>query len=148
MFSNTNIFKNSTNNAAPTKLLKDLTNYSKVEQAGKTLIMNYQISHLFGRTKNPLLFTCPWNIAYIPKYLDPFTGHETQGQYSKQFKEIISPIIKEKFKYYIEEYNTIIKTLIADKIDDTIEIVKKSANMEDDTLRSFEADVRKELSEI
>lgn len=86
MFGNTKIFKDSTNNAEPTKLLKNLTTYSKTRQAGKTLIMNYQISHLFGRTKNPLLFTCPWNVAYIPKYLDPFTGHETQGQYSEEFK--------------------------------------------------------------
>lgn len=148
MFGNTNIFKDSTNNAEPTKLLKNLTTYSKTKQAGKTLIMNYQISHLFGRTKNPLLFTCPWNVAYIPKYLDPFTGHETQGQYSVEFKQIILPILKEKFKDYIEEYNTIIKTKIANKIDESLQFVKTSTNFNIDEFRRFETDVKNELSEI
>ena len=148
MFGNTNVFKDSTNNAEPTKLLKNLTIYSKTKQTGKTLIMNYQISHLFGRTKNPLLFSCPWNIAYIPKYLDPFTGHETQGQYSEQFKQIIAPILTEKFNGYIEEYNIIIKTKIADKIDESLKFVKKSANLNIDDFRRFETDVRNELSEI
>ncbi len=41
------------------------------------------------KTKNPLLFGCGWNIAYIPKYIDPFTGHETQGCYSEEFKKIL-----------------------------------------------------------
>lgn len=148
MFGNTNIFKDSTNNAEPTKLLKNFTTYSKTKQAGKTLIMNYQISHLFGRTKNPLLFTCPWNVAYIPKYLDPFTGHETQGQYSEDFKKIILPILKEKFKEYIEEYNTIIKKIIADKIDDSLKFVKSSTNLNFDEFKRFETDVKNELSEI
>ena len=70
--------------------------------------MNYQVSHLFGRTKNPLLFTSPWNIAYIPKYLDPFTGHESQGIHSTEFKNIFNQLIAKKFEPYIQDYHNFI----------------------------------------
>ena len=108
LFGNENVLKDATNNAQPTKLIKGNSNYCKVTEDGKNgkeKIRNYQISHLFGRTKNPLLFNCSWNIAYIPKYLDPFTGHETQGEHSSEFKDLILPLLKEKFSFYIKDYN-------------------------------------------
>ena len=148
LFENMNVKKDSTNNAEPTKLLKNLTQYSKTNQAEKKLIINYQISHLFGKTKNPLLFTCPWNIAYIPKYLDPFTGHETQGQYSEEFKQIIVPFLKEKFNTYISEYNSIVQNKIADKIDESLKFVKSQTDINSYDFKRFETDVRRELSEI
>ena len=148
IFGNTSVKKDSANNTEPTKLLKNLTQFSKIKQAKKTFIANYQISHLFGKTKNPLLFTCPWNIAYIPKYLDPFTGHETQGQYSNQFKQIFLPILKEKFKNYIDEYNLIIRNNIADKIEESLKFVKTQTCLNVYEFRRFEIDVRNELSEI
>ncbi|AIJ38274.1 hypothetical protein [Flavobacterium psychrophilum] len=61
LFDNPNFKKDSTNNAQPTKLIATLTNYTKVKTGiykEKNLIVNYQISHLFGRTKNPFLFNC------------------------------------------------------------------------------------------
>lgn len=153
MFENANIKKDPTNNAKPTELLKNNTSYSKIKQSGKTLIANYQISHLFGKTKNPLLFNCPWNIAYIPKYLDPFTGHETQGQHSKDFKHSFLISLKEKFKDYIEEYNLIIRNDVADKIEESLEfvkseMVKSKIEFSIDEFNRFKRDVRNELSEI
>ncbi len=148
LFENKKLKKDSNNNYQPTKLLKNLTQFSKTKKKGKTLIINYQISHLFGRTKNPLLFTCPWNIAYIPKYLDPFTGHETQGQYSEQFKQIFLPIIKEKFRNYIDDYNLVIRDKITHRLEESLEFVQKITNLSNDEFKRFEKDVRKELSEI
>ncbi|WP_238403062.1 hypothetical protein, partial [Flavobacterium psychrophilum] len=84
-----------------------------------------QISHLFGRTKNPFLFNCAWNIAYVPKYLDPFTGHETQGEYSNEFKNMFTPIINEKFRQYIIEYNELISNLLP-IIDDALKLTKEN----------------------
>lgn len=149
MFENYSVEKDPTNNAEPTKLLKNLTSYSKTNQSGKTLILNYQISHLFGKTKNPLLFTCPWNIAYIPKYLDPFTGHETQGPYSEQFKkEIFFPFLRERYKDYIEEYNSIIKTKVTPIIDESLQYVKSKMRLNIKDFNKFKTDVRSELGEI
>ncbi len=148
LLGNTNIKKDSSNNAEPTKLLKNLTEFSKTEMRGKTKIMNYQISHLFGRTKNPLLFGCSWNIAYLPKYIDPFTGDETQGIYSKRFKEIFRPIIKEKFKFYINDYNEIIRNFINPHIKESLAFVKKECKLDKSDFEKFERDLKNELNEI
>jgi hypothetical protein len=88
LFSNLNIKKDSSNNNVPTILMSRLTGLNKKlkkDTVQQERIQNYQISHLFGKTKNPLLFSAPWNFAYIPKYIDPFTGHETQGEHSRIF---------------------------------------------------------------
>ncbi len=148
MFGNTNIKKDPSNNTEPTKVLKSLTQYSKIKHEEKTLIVNYQISHIFGKTKNPFLFTSPWNIAYIPKYLDPFTGHETQGEHSIFFKKLLLPIVKNQFKVYIEEYNFLIRSKIKCRIDESLDFVKASAKISSAEFDRFELDVRKELCEI
>jgi hypothetical protein len=151
LFCNSKLVKDSSNNYYPTKLLENLTSFSKKNKKDSVLIKNYQISHLFGRTKNPLLFNCPWNVAYIPKYLDPFTGHETQGEFSIEFKELITPIIKSKFKIYIDDYNSIYRDCIADKIDESLDYVKKYSkeiNLSDKKFKRFENDVKNELREI
>ena len=62
---NNNIKKDPTNNAEPTKIIRALTGYSKTVNSKYELIRNYQISHIFGRTKNIYAFTAPWNIVYI-----------------------------------------------------------------------------------
>ena len=148
LLNNTNVIKDSSNNAEPTKLLKNLTEFSKTNKKGKTKIMNYQISHLFGKTKNPLLFECSWNVAYLPKYLDPFTGHETQGIYSDKFKEIYTPIIKRKFKTYIDDYNRIIRDRINPNIEESLDFVKKEFKIKKDEFIKIERDLRNELNEI
>lgn len=151
LFGNENVIKDSTNNAQPTKLIKLNTNYCKVTEDGKNgkeLIRNYQISHLFGRTKNPLLFNCAWNIAYIPKYLDPFTGHETQGNHSSEFKNIILPILEEKFDFYIKDYNKIVESRILNNIDQCLFKVKKELKIDETEFLRFETDARIELNVI
>lgn len=61
-----------TNNQGPTKILEQSTGLKK-----QINIVNYQVAHIFeSRTANPFLFTAPWMVCYIPKIIDPFTGHE------------------------------------------------------------------------
>ena len=57
-----------TNNNQPSMLLQRLTDKRKNKN-----IFNYQVSHVYGRTKNVFCFTAPWNIVFIPKIIDPFT---------------------------------------------------------------------------
>jgi hypothetical protein len=98
----------------------DLKKYTNLER--KKDIQNYQVSHIFGRTKNPYMFECPWNIAYIPKIFDPFTGHESNGNWTTKFKNYYIPDVQEKFHNLIEEYNEIIKEKdIINKIDYYVE---------------------------
>lgn len=150
LFGNTNIKKDSTNNAQPTKLIAGLTNYAKVNTGTfkeKKLIVNYQVSHLFGKTKNPFLFNCAWNIAYIPKYLDPFTGHESQGQHSSRFKQHFEPLIKEKYKEFIVDYNEEINKL-EPKFEEAFKLTKEKFGLTKDEFKRFESDCLSELSKI
>jgi hypothetical protein len=151
LFGNENVFKDSTNNAQPTKLISSNTNYCKITEDGKygkEKIRNYQISHLFGRTKNPLLFNCAWNIAYIPKYLDPFTGHETQGDYSSDFKNLILPILKEKFNYYINDYNKLMESKVLGQLNDSLLKVRRELKINRTEFSRFEKHAKSELSLI
>jgi len=95
-----------TNNAKPKQLLQTFTEY----EVNKT-IFNYQISHIFGNTKNVYCFTAPWNIVFIPKMIDPLTGHEAKGDYVKEFQILFKKYIFQKFNREIMEYNEIINKL-------------------------------------
>jgi hypothetical protein len=95
-----------TNNAKPKQLLQNLTEYV----VNKTLF-NYQISHVFGNTKNVYCFTAPWNIIFIPRIIDPFTGHEVSKNYGDEFQQLFRKNIFHKFKEEIYEYNVIMKKI-------------------------------------
>ena len=95
-----------TNNQKPTQLIEKNTIYRKNKN-----IFNYQVSHVFGNTKNVYCFTAPWNIVYIPKILDPFTGHEAKGEYIEEFKILFYNLILQKFSNEIEEYNNIMEKI-------------------------------------
>lgn len=74
LFNNECVKKDPTNNAIPQRNIEKFTGLKRNRD-----IFNYQVSHIFGRTKNIFLFEAPWNIAYVPKIMDPFTGHEAKG---------------------------------------------------------------------
>tara|TARA_R110000868_G_scaffold138329_1_gene352309 strand:+ start:31644 stop:32318 length:675 start_codon:yes stop_codon:yes gene_type:complete len=116
---NENIKIDPTNNAEPTKLIKELTGYSKTKNRKYELIRNYQVSHVFGRTKNAFTFTAPWNIVYMPKLLDPFTGHEATGDLVLEYQKRFQSKIYNHFSDLIEDYNNLlIKNSYQEKIDD------------------------------
>jgi len=94
-----------TNNDKPSRIIQNLTGYKKNKN-----IFNYQVSHVFGNTKNVYCFTAPWNIVFIPKVIDPFTGHEAKGIYVDDFKNKFLAIITNKYRNLIIEYNKIIRS--------------------------------------
>ena len=109
------LIKDPTNNQRPTRLLKNLTGYHK---DGERNIHNYIIAHIWGETQNPLLFECPWNICYLPKIVDPFSGHESteentvngdelKEKRTQKFQQILREKADELFGEFIKEYNTI-----------------------------------------
>ena len=113
LFGHDNFIKDPTNNAEPTKLLKALTGYSRQEKPTIKYkqIRNYQVSHIFGRTKNPFSFTAPWNIVYIPKIMDPFTGHESKGELTNAFQKKFLEKFYLYYQDYIEEFNELMYEL-------------------------------------
>jgi hypothetical protein len=80
--------------------------------------------------------------------LDPFTGHETQGDHSVEFKKMILPILKEKFEFYINDYNQIIESKVLNKLDKSLMEVKKELRMNQPEFLIFEKNAKIELSLI
>ena len=105
VLSNENVEIDPTNNQKPANLIRDMTKCSKDERSGHEPIRNYQISHVFGRTKNIFTFTAPWNIVYQPKIIDPFTGHEAKGEMVSEYKTMLQKKTYVCFEALIEEYN-------------------------------------------
>ncbi len=56
--------------------------------------------------------------------------------------------LKEKFKNYISEYNSIIQNKITDKIDESLKFVKSKTDINNYDFKRFETDIKRELSEI
>ncbi|MBU3144627.1 hypothetical protein [Clostridium sp. CF012] len=100
VFGNENVKKDPTNNLQPQKLIQKLTGFRRNDN-----LMNYQVSHIFGMTRNALMFEAPWNIALVPKIIDPLTGHESNGDWAKEYKELFLKDIYIKYAKYIDEYN-------------------------------------------
>ena len=107
---NSNVKKDPTNNSEPRKLIERLTNYSKTKKPKYELIRNYQVSHVFARTKNIYAFTAPWNIAYMPKILDPLTGHEAKGDMVIEYTSRFQTQTYKKFSSLIDDFNEIMSS--------------------------------------
>lgn len=105
---NENVFVDPTGNKEPTIVIRDMTGYSKVKSAKHKSIRNYQVSHIFGRAKNVYAFTAPWNIVYLPKIIDPFTGHEAKGDLVDEYQTMFRQKSYSYFKPLIEDYNRLI----------------------------------------
>ncbi|OZV13536.1 hypothetical protein CIW83_03040 [Tissierella sp. P1] len=144
LFNNYNIVKDPTNNANPQKLIYELTGFKRNRD-----IFNYQVSHIFGRTKNPFAFCAPWNIIYIPKILDPFTGHESKGKLTEKFTNALKNVVYNKFSNMIVEFNEIVtdKEMLQLK-DNHIMRLKKDRIIEFKRIEQFEKDVENEFAPI
>jgi hypothetical protein len=149
LFGNENVTKDTTNNAEPRKLIQKLTGYSITNRKSEKFIANYQVSHVFGRTKNIFTFTAPWNIVFTPRILDPFTGHESTGALSEQYRSLFQKQAFERFREQIEEYNYIIQQLhIKEHLEYYIYQIKENNQLGDKEKKQFEKAVWTELSPV
>ena len=152
ILNNDNIKKDSTNNTKPTQLLQKITGFSKTikkDTEKKKRISNYQVTHIFGKTKNPFLFTAPWNIVWKSKILDPFTGHESKGENTEEYKIAFIKKAKELYSEFIDEYNSLaLKYFSEDKLEKAFEIMENSLDIDKTTFNKFKIDAKNELNPI
>lgn len=106
------------NNSKATKMLQTTTGYKKFnsrkQNTNGQILQNYQVSHIFGKTKNVYCFTAPWNVCFVPKLIDPLTGHESEGTFPISFKSKWMKAIKKKYQNYINEYNNLVRSFDID----------------------------------
>ena len=134
---NSHVKKDSTNNNKPQTNIKKMTGLIRNKD-----IYNYQVSHIWGHTKNIFLFEAPWNICYTPKIIDPFTGHETKGDLPSEFQNYFIKHAQKKYRQFIDDYNNIISTY------SIATILKKYCNEKAITDERFLDDAISELSTI
>ena len=72
-------------------------------------IYNYQVSHIWGHTKNPFFFEAPWNICCTPKLMDPFTGHESKGICPEEYQKIFFAKAYSLYAPFLEDYESVIQ---------------------------------------
>ncbi|GAB1256221.1 hypothetical protein NBRC116494_07230 [Aurantivibrio plasticivorans] len=148
-FSNDNVKIDPTNNKEPTLVIRDMTGYSKTKSAKYEPIRNYQVSHIFGRTKNIFAFTAPWNIVYLPKMIDPFTGHEAKGDLIDEYQMMFQ---KQSFAYFeplIDDYNQLILgSSLQARIDEGLNGLRNNNAFSDSDIDKLIKSVREELTPI
>ncbi|EJS4061539.1 hypothetical protein [Vibrio parahaemolyticus] len=149
VLNNHHVVKDSTNNAEPTKLIKQLTGYSKTRSKQHEVLRNYQISHVFGRTKNVYAFTAPWNIVYVPKVIDPFTGHEAKGEMVDEYTELFQKSVYDRFGSYIDEFNHIMTNpVFLASLDQYIDELRSSNDVTESIISKMSKAVSEEFAPI
>ena len=142
LLNNDCVKKDPTNNSIPQKNIEKLTGLKRNRD-----IFNYQVSHIFGRTKNIFLFEAPWNISYVPKIMDPFTGHEAKGELPEKYQSIFLHSAFKRYEKYITEYNEIIQKLdVQNKITEYAYIQRNTTDNK--VLEQFVVDCSKEFDLI
>ena len=146
---NENVQIDKSNNGKPTEVIRNLTSYSKTKHANHELIRNYQVSHIFERTKNIFAFTASWNIVYLPKIMDPFTGHEAKGEFVDEYQHLFQQMSYTRFESLIEDYNQMMMDKdFQDKIDQYLNKISNSNRNSQSDVKRLIKSVRKELSPI
>lgn len=101
-----------------------------------------------GRTKNIYLFTAPWNVLFVPRIIDPLTGHESKGRLQENFQKQFNDLIFSKYSGYIKDYNKIIIGLdIEQKLKD-YENNLRTKGIEVKRVKSFMKSARSEFAQI
>lgn len=142
LFGNEHVEKDPTNNAMPQKCIQRLTGLKR-----NTDIYNYQVSHIWGHTKNVFLFEAPWNICYTPKIMDPFTGHETKGSWPEEYQKIFLDRAMELYKPFVADYNKLIADLGVNALI-TQYMGSMTGKLPSKDLAQFEKDVRGEFQPL
>jgi len=146
---NENVLIDPTNNKEPTTVIRDLTGYSKTKSAKHEPIRNYQISHIFGRTKNIYTFTAPWNIVYLPKIIDPFTGHEAKGALVDEYRVAFQQKSYSNFEPLIENYNKMISDKVfKQRIDSYLEYISRNSRYPQADIDKLVKSIDEELTPI
>jgi len=142
LFNNEKITEDPSNNTAAKKNIQSATGYRVNNN-----VYNFQCSHIFGCTKNPLLFEAVWNICLVPKMFDPLTGHETKGPWPKEYQDFFIQTACLRYKDFIEDYNEfLVEHNVLERIEQYVSNIKKQ--YDERVISKFSSDARSEWAPI
>ena len=94
-------------------------------------------------------FTAPWNIVYIPKILDPFTGHEAKCDLVKEFTRLFQKNSYKKFHKLIDDFNQIMTSnSFIEKVEISIKNIQDSGEFDEKIIKKFRTSLSSEVSPI
>ncbi|MDF1881507.1 hypothetical protein JHD50_09370 [Sulfurimonas sp. MAG313] len=132
------------NSQTPTKMMEELSGLKKSKD-----LKNYQLSTIFGRSKNVLCFNAPWNFAYTPNILDPLLGVDARGPLAQEFKKVFQAQAYKKFKPYIEEFNTMMTdNHFLRETDEYLHDLYDNSLHKNEIVEIFESSLRDEIEPI
>ena len=136
--------KDPSNSQYPTKVIEDLTGLKKSKD-----LRNYQLSSVFGRSRNILAFTAPWNIVYIPNILEPLLGNDAKGDLAQECQRVFFEHSFKKFKPYIDDFNKMVTdNHFLRMVDEHFESLYDNAKHDKDRVVNFETLLRDEFAPI
>ena len=142
LFGNAHIAVDPTNNARPQRSIEELTGLARNRD-----LYNYQVSHIWGHTKNIFLFEAAWNLCYMPKLMDPFTGHEAKGEGPAIFQAMLLAQAWERYRPFLTDYNRILsEEHIPKRIQAYLHTLE--GRIPEAELRQFAQDVQREFAPI
>lgn len=131
-----------TKNSKPTSALEGATNVKKKGSA-------YTSAHIFGRTRNFMLFSALFNICFIPDLYAPFsdTTSKKSGVH-EHFRKMLLDKVRMEYGDVICEYNSFIaENHITERIESYISEISKFGNLSRADKR-FVKDLREQWKEI
>ena len=144
LFKNEQVKKDPSNTQNPAKVIETLTGYKKSKD-----LKNYQLTSLFGKSKNIFAFTAPWNMAYIPNILDPLLSNEARSDLAKEFQAYFLQHNLEKFKPYVDEFNKLVTNPhFLRQVDDHFHTLYDNVYFDNEIVMKFEPIFREEFSPI
>lgn len=144
VFKNEQVKKDPSNTQNPAKVIEDLTGLKKSKD-----LRNYQLASIFGKSRNILAFTAPWNIVYIPNIIDPLMGADARGDLAIEYQQLFLEHSYKKFKPYIDEFNDMLTNgHFLRTIDEHMKKLYDNSMHKKDALDKFETIMREELSPI
>jgi len=141
---NEQVKKDPSNTQTPTKIMESLSGYKKSKD-----LRNYQLTSIFGRSKNILCFNAPWNITYTPNILDPLLGVDARGKLADEYKSVFQEHCYKKFKPYIDEFNEMMtNTHFLRETDEYLHNLYDNSMNKKEAVELFEVSLREEISPI
>lgn len=141
---NKHVQKDPSNTQIPAKIIEDLTGYKKSKD-----LRNYQLTSLFGRSRNIFAFAAPWNIVFIPNIMDPLLGPDAKGKLSEEYQRLFFEHSYKKFKSYVNEFNDIVTNMHFQRaVDEYFQRLYEDSRHDKNAVVKFESVLRDEFSPI
>ena len=141
---NQQVKKDPSNSQAPTKMMEDLSGYKKSKD-----LRNYQLTSIFGRSKNILCFNAPWNFVYTPNILDPLLSVDARGDLALEYQIFFKEHCYNKFRPFIQEFNEMMtNTHFLRETDEYIHNLYDNSMHNIQSVEKFEVSLREEIAPI